>query len=101
MLNNYDIDDATRDDMVACAKLVMQATAPRDKLMAVKVLATLDALNLGRERLASEERRPTSVVNVFDRAQVLLQQLASSPPPQIAPEAAPGHDLPPPDANAS
>lgn len=77
----YPIDDALRESIVVNARQVMEGKpSDRTRIAAMRVLLAADQLNVARERLASEERRPQSVVNVFDRAQVLLQQLAQSPP---------------------
>lgn len=101
-IKEYDLPEEKRKAIVDTALALLDAAQERTRLAACKVLLAADALNLGRERLASEERRPGAVVNVFDRAQVLLQQLASAPTiAPIAQDAAPTSDLPADDAKAS
>lgn len=118
LAQEYPIDADKRELIVSELTTCMTSAAqPMTRIAAARALLAADALNLGRERLASEERRPQSVVNVFDRAQVLLQQLATTnpqitragniddgqqsadshlaaTPSQIAQDTAPSHDPP-------
>lgn len=76
--NGYPFDDDTRQRMLDSALAVLDAPAPRDRLMAVKVLATLDSLNVQREKAASDAGRPQTV-NIDARVQIALAQLAAMP----------------------
>jgi hypothetical protein len=90
------VPDALAIRLVASMSAIAESTQAKtsDRIAAARtVLGSAASSDRARERLASEERRPSAVVNVFDRAQVLLQQLASAPAgPQIAQEAAPAGD---------
>jgi hypothetical protein len=86
----YPIDDATRDDVISAMRAILDAEKPTYRIAAARAIIAADALNAAREKAAADAGRPTTV-NIFERIQVLHQQLTAGP--QIAQEAAPSHDL--------
>jgi hypothetical protein len=88
----WPLTEEQRADVIA----ELHSTATNDpkgltRVAACRALIAADALNAAREKAAADAGRP-QVTNIFDRVQILMQQLAPACP-QIAQDAAPSHDL--------
>ena len=88
----YPVDDDTREEVILAMRAMLDAEKPGVRVAAARAIIAADALNAAREKAAADAGRPTTV-NIFERIQVLHQQLTAPASQQIAQEAAPSHDL--------
>ncbi len=86
------VPDALAIRLVAAMSAIAESTQAKisDRIAAARtVLGSAASADVARERLASEERRPTQVVNVFERTAQILQQFTVSPPTDTQADANP------------
>jgi hypothetical protein len=79
-IREYALTQEQRQSIVDKALALLKTDNARTQLAAGRLLLAADSLDIQREALASKQPSSTTTVNIFDRAQVLLQQLQAGEP---------------------